>query len=99
MSEETEADKPTQVQLRMPEEVAGGAYCNVAMVSHNETEFTMDFGYIQPQQPVGTVRARIITNPKHMKLLLAVFQTQVEQYENKFGLIDMPKTPHGVTIQ
>ena len=56
---------PMQVKIELDPETAQGMYVNMAMVNHSETEFTLDFVYVQPQEPKGNVRARIITSPKH----------------------------------
>lgn len=85
------ADKPSEIQLQiqLDDNVADGHYVNMALVNHTETEFTLDFIYVQPQQPKAKVRARIITNPKHMKRLILAMQDNVAKYESKFGVIQL----------
>ncbi len=78
-----------QLQVQLDDDVAQGVYINMAMVNHTETEFTLDFVFIQPQQPKGKVRSRIITSPKHAKRLLAALQENLGKYEARFGTIDM----------
>ena len=78
-----------QLQVQLDDDVAQGMYVNMAMVNHTETEFTLDFVFIQPQQPKGKVRARIITSPKHAKRLLAALQENLGKYEQRFGTIDV----------
>jgi hypothetical protein len=78
-----------QVQIQLDEETAQGAYVNMALVNHSETEFTLDMIYVQPQQPKAKVRARLITSPKHMKRLLFAMQEQVNRYEQRFGTIEV----------
>lgn len=80
--------KPVQVKIELDPETAQGAYVNMAMVNHSETEFTLDFIYVQPQEPKGKVRARVITSPKHLKRLLFALQDSLAGYERKFGVID-----------
>src|SRR5204863_3932291 len=83
--------KPSEIQLQiqLDEETANGQYINMALVNHTETEFTLDFIYVQPQQPKAKVRSRIITNPKHMKRLLLAMQDNIQKYEAKFGAIQL----------
>ena len=81
--------KPVQVKIELDPETAQGAYVNMAMVNHSETEFTLDFIYVQPQQPKAKVRSRIITNPKHMKRLLLAIQDNVAKFEARFGTIEI----------
>ena len=89
--------KPAEIQLQiqLDEDIALGHYCNMALVNHTETEFTLDFIYVQPQQPKAKVRSRIITNPKHMKRLLLAMQDNVAKFESRFGPIEIadPENP------
>ena len=89
--------KPPEVQLQiqLDDAIANGQYVNMALVNHTETEFTLDFIYVQPQQPRAKVLSRIITNPKHMKRLMLAMQDNVAKFEQKFGLIEVtdPGTP------
>ena len=78
-----------QLQIQLDDDVANGTYVNMALVNHTETEFTLDFIYVQPQQPKAKVRSRIITNPKHMKRLLLAIQDNVAKFEARFGLIEI----------
>ena len=84
-----------QLQIQLDDDVANGKYANMAMVNHSETEFTLDFVYVQPQQPRAKVISRIITTPKHLKRLLAAMQDNLTKFEAKFGPVDGtdPSTP------
>lgn len=86
--------KPPEVQLQiqLDDDVANGQYVNMALVNHTETEFTLDFIYVQPQQPKAKVRSRIITSPKHMKRLILAMQDNLAKYEAKFGTIELSET-------
>jgi hypothetical protein len=97
------ADIPQQVQiqLQLDDATSNGVYVNMAMLHHNETEFAIDFIYVQPQAAKAIVRARIINSPKHMKRFLMALQDNVAKYEAQFGKIDvsgplppMPSMPH-----
>jgi hypothetical protein len=77
-----------QLQIQLDDDVANGKYVNMALVNHSETEFTLDFIYVQPQQPRAKVLSRIITNPKHLKRLLAAMQDNLAKFEAKFGPVD-----------
>lgn len=84
-----EAKKRINIQIQLDEEIAQGAYANLAMVNHSDSEFTLDFIYVQPQQPKGKVRARIISSPKHTKRLLEALRDNVAKFEKRFGTIDI----------
>lgn len=89
MAAEIPAPPPMQIQLEIDAQTAQGMYANMAVLNHNETEFVVDFIYVQPQAPKASVRARIITSPKHAKRLLHAFQENVAKYEAQFGKIDI----------
>lgn len=78
----------TALQIQIDEAVANGVYANMALVNHTDAEFTLDFIYVQPQQPKASVRARVITSPRHMKRLLAAMADNLQKYEARFGVID-----------
>src|SRR5512133_1801033 len=90
------APNPAQVQLHIEIDsaTANGVFVNMALVNHTETEFTLDLVYVQPQQPKGTVRARAITTPKHMKRLMLAIQENLARYEARFGPIELGDAPH-----
>ena len=81
-----------QLQIQLDDEVANGTYVNMALVNHTETEFNLDFIYVQPQQPKAKVRSRIITNPKHMKRLMLAMQDNLSKYEAKFGPVTLSES-------
>lgn len=88
------APQQLQVKIELDPETAQGIYANMAMVNHNENEFTLDFIYVQPQEPKGKVRARIISSPRHAKRLLIALQEGIKGYEQKFGAIEIgPNMP------
>ena len=91
------SDKPSQpfvippgVQLQIDDDVAQGMYSNLQIAGNNDTEFVIDFAYIQPQQPRGKVRARVILSPRHAKTLLHLLAERVRDYESRFGPIPAP---------
>jgi hypothetical protein len=87
------ADTPktpeVQLQIQLDDAIANGQYINMALVNHTETEFTVDFIFVQPQQPRAKVLSRIITNPKHMKRLMLAIQENVAKHEARFGPIEV----------
>jgi len=85
-----------QLQIQLDDDIANGHYINMALVNHTETEFTIDFIYVQPQQPKAKVRSRVITNPKHMKRLLVAMQDNLAKFEAKFGAIELIETPNPI---
>jgi len=85
--ETPKGDKHVRIQIQLDDDVAQGQYINLALVNHNETEFTFDLLYLQPQQPKAKVRSRIITSPQHAKRLATALQENLRRYEEHFGEI------------
>lgn len=81
-------DRP-RLQVQIDEATAQGAYANMTLVNHTETEFLMDFIFVQPTDPRAKVRSRIISSPKHAKRFLAALQENVARYEERFGTIEV----------
>ncbi len=94
MSDKPAAKPSVQIQIEIDAATAVGAFVNMAMVNHTETEFTLDLVYVQPQAPRASVRARAITTPKHMKRLLLAIQDNIQKYEARFGPIDLGAASH-----
>ena len=86
-----QANREIRLQVELEPGVANGVYANLAMVNHNETEFILDFIFVQPQQPKATVRSRVISSPKHTKRLMLALQDNIAKYERKFGEVDVSR--------
>lgn len=87
------ADKPHEIKLNFPAQLQSGTYANNMMVSHSRDEFIMDFSFITP--PMGTVTARVVTSPGHIKRIISALQDNVKKYEAKFGTIIQAEEPKG----
>ena len=88
------AEQPAkkEVKITFPESLRGGAYANSMFATHTKEEFILDFVMISP--PVGTVTARVITSPGHMKRMVAALAENLKKYEAKFGKIaEAPEPP------
>ncbi|MDD5223013.1 MAG: DUF3467 domain-containing protein [bacterium] len=82
--------KEMKIQIQLDEHLAQGTYINMAAVNHTQTEFIMDFIFLQPQAPRGRVQARIISSPIHTKRLLQALEENIRKYEDRFGEIKLP---------
>ncbi|MFQ5779908.1 MAG: DUF3467 domain-containing protein [Nitrospiria bacterium] len=92
-------EQPVQIQIEIDDATSQGIYTNMALLAHTETEFVIDFVYIQPQAPKAKVRARILSSPSHTKRLLMALQDNVRRFEEKFGVIKAPSKPEKDTSQ
>ena len=81
-----------EIKIAFPEGLRGGAYANSMFATHTKDEFILDFVMVSP--PAGTVTARVITSPGHMKRMVAALTENVKKYEAKFGKIaEAPEPP------
>ncbi|MBI5675823.1 MAG: DUF3467 domain-containing protein [Nitrospirae bacterium] len=87
------ANKPNEIKINIQPQIQAGVYANNLMITHTREEFVMDFSVITP--PVGTVTARVITSPGHMKRIIAALQENVKRYEAQFGMILQAEEPKG----
>jgi|ETNmetMinimDraft_26_1059896.scaffolds.fasta_scaffold05429_2 hypothetical protein len=97
---ESEHKKPvkTNVKLTWEEGITGGRYTNLQIVAASETEFIVDFGFVQPQEPKGMIHSRLIMSPRHAKGLMRTLVERIRIHEQRFGEIPMPvgnPTPQG----
>jgi hypothetical protein len=77
-------------QMNITDNIAGAEYTNAAQIQHNKEEFRLIFLNVFP--PTGRTAAKIITSPGHFKKMIAAMQSNLEQYETRFGKIeDVPE--------
>lgn len=81
--------KGPQLQIQLDEATSQGNYVNLTLVNHTETEFVLDFIFVQPLEARAKVRSRIISSPKHAKRLLMALQDNLARYEARFGNVDI----------
>ncbi|MBI1306835.1 MAG: DUF3467 domain-containing protein [Bacteroidetes bacterium] len=81
-------NKGQQIDIELSEEVADGIYANLAIISHSNSEFIVDFVRMMPGTPKAKVKSRIILSPQHAKRLLAALNENVRKYEDNFGEIE-----------
>jgi hypothetical protein len=88
---EKKADNLLDVELT--EEVAQGIYSNLAVITHSNTEFILDFLRIMPGMPKAHVKSRIVLTPEHAKRFLRALEDNVRTYEASHGEIDSKDVP------
>jgi len=91
MDEKPPETKPLPIEI--DEATARGVYTNMAVITHNETEFVLDFLFLQPQNPKAKVLSRLISSPVHAKRFLWALRENVEKYESRFGPIPAGQNP------
>lgn len=87
-----EENKDQQIQIDLPADVADGIYSNLAIISHSNTEFILDFVRMMPGIPKAKVMSRIILTPEHAKKLLGALQDNIQKFEQHNGQIKQNNT-------
>ncbi len=80
-----------QIQIKATDEVLKGVYSNMAHISHTGEEFVMDFLNVFP--PAGSLNARVIVSPGHMKRMVATLADNLAKYEKQLGPIKSSDAP------
>jgi len=73
-----------QLNIEISEETAEGAYANLAIITHSNAEFVIDFVNVMPGTPKSKVKSRIIFTPMHAKRFKAL-EENIERFEAANG--------------
>ncbi len=83
-----------QINIELTEEVAEGIYSNLAIITHSNQEFILDFIKMMPGIPKAKVKARIVLTPQHAKRFLKALNENIKKFESLNGEIaDMEDIP------
>lgn len=77
-----------QLNIELPEDIAEGIYSNLAIISHSNAEFVVDFIRMMPNIPKAKVKSRVILTPQHAKRLLKALNDNIKKFEGQFGMIE-----------
>ncbi len=80
-----------EVPVLFPDNLKGGVYSNVMTVTHTKEEFVLDFMMVT--LPAGSVTARVVISPGHMKRMISALTENLQKYESKFGKITEAAEP------
>ncbi len=83
----------TQLNIELSEEMAEGTYSNLAIITHSNAEFVLDFIRVMPGVPKAKVKSRIVLTPQHAKRLLLALGDNILKYEEQNGTIDLHDSP------
>jgi hypothetical protein len=84
-----EINNPNQINIELSEDMADGTYSNLAIITHSNAEFVIDFVRLMPGVPKAKVKSRIILTPHHAKRLLLALSDNVGKFEDIHGEIDV----------
>lgn len=75
------------LDIELSEEVAEGIYSNLAIITHSQSEFVIDFIKIMPGVPKAKVKSRVLLTPQHAKRLAKALADNIQKYEAVNGKI------------
>src|ERR1700733_7545987 len=81
-------ENPNQLNIELPEDVAEGTYSNLAIITHSNSEFVIDFIRIMPGVPQAKVKSRILLTPQHAKRLMKALNDNMSKYEAMHGKVE-----------
>lgn len=77
-------DQPTnEIQIELSEEMAQGTYANLAVISHSQSDFIIDFIRMVPGAPKAKVKSRIILTPDNAKRLSLALQDNIRKFDEQ----------------
>lgn len=87
-------EQKNEISIELSEDIAEGTYSNLAIITHSNTEFVLDFIRVMPGIPKAKVKSRIILTPEHAKRLMNAMQENIDKYEKANGKIDAQDVPN-----
>ena len=84
-------EQENQINIELSAEVAEGIYSNLAVITHSQSEFIVDFIKMMPGVPKANVKSRIILTPQHAKRLLRALQDNLAKFESVNEKIKEPE--------
>jgi hypothetical protein len=96
MADQKDQPRGNQLNIETSEEVADGIYSNLAIITHSNSEFVLDFVRVMPGVPKAKVRSRILLTPQHAKRLMRALADNISKFEQVHGNIretEMPEIP------
>jgi hypothetical protein len=80
-------NQENQLNIELSEEIAEGIYSNLAIITHSNTEFVIDYIRVMPGVPKAKVKSRILLTPQHAKRLMHALADNLSKYEQMHGKI------------
>ena len=77
---ENEKKGNNEMSIELNPEVAGGTYSNLAIITHSDDEFILDFANMLPGMPKPGVRSRIIMTPDNAQRLFFALQDNLKKF-------------------
>ena len=91
-------ENANQINIELSEEVADGIYSNLAIITHSNAEFVLDFIRVMPGMPKAKVKSRILVTPQHAKRLLKALKDNIKKFESMHGEIQEAEELKGIPL-
>jgi hypothetical protein len=85
--EDNQMNQQPHLDIELSEEIAEGIYSNLAIITHSQSEFVVDFIKIMPGLPKARVKSRIVLTPQHAKRLAKALAENIQKFEQVNGKI------------
>lgn len=85
--EQNQQAQPNQLNIELSEEMAEGIYTNLAIITHSNAEFVIDYVNVMPGTTKAKVKSRIVMTPQHAKRLLKALADNIKKFEQINGVI------------
>jgi hypothetical protein len=86
-------NQANQINIELPEDIAEGEYSNLAIITHSNQEFVIDFVRMTPGTPKAKVKSRVILTPQHAKRLMRALADNIRKFEQMYGEIQDMEAP------
>jgi hypothetical protein len=90
---ENQENNANQLNIELSEEIAEGIYSNLAIITHSNSEFVIDFIKLMPGVPKAKVKSRIVLTPQHAKRLMKALKDNIGKFETVHGAIKDTEMP------
>ena len=81
--------QPQPLSIEIKSDIAKGIYSNLAIITHSQIEFVVDFASMLPGMQKPEVLSRVIMTPENAKKLLIALQDNMGKYENQYGKVNI----------
>lgn len=95
MADQQKDKNQNQLNIELSEDIADGIYSNLAVITHSNAEFVIDFVRVMPGMPKAKVKSRILLTPQHAKRLMNALADNISKFEAIHGKISNSKGPDG----
>ncbi len=98
MEDNNPKEGQNKINIELTDEIADGIYSNLAIITHSNAEFVIDFIRIMPGMPKAKVKSRILLTPQHAKRLLKALSDNMDKYESLHGEVEESDGAQGIPM-